>query len=79
MTQTVAVRPMSGPKFMKGVQAAKRMGGKFDGQTWHIPASRPELAALAAYSLVRAEVGRCPHHTADQGCPLHGETCRDWK
>ena len=19
---------------------------------------------------------RCPHYTSDQGCPLHGETCR---
>ena len=24
----------------------------------------------------REPVARCPHYTASQGCPLHGETCR---
>lgn len=72
---TVAVKPVSGANFMKGVKAAKRMGGKFDGSVWHIPASRPELGALGAYSLVRVATDRCPQWSTEHGCPLHGETC----
>lgn len=72
MTQTteqrIAVTPSKGKNFMKGVAAAKRMGGRFDGQVWMVPAGRPELGALAAYSLVFAG-------PACNGC--HSHTCRD--
>ena len=74
---TVAVKPVNGPDFRKGVANAKKMGGRFDGaaKVWIISADRPELRALTAYSLTLVKpVAHC-HYTADQGCVLHGEFC----
>ena len=78
MTQTtVAVTPVQGRNFRRGVASAKQMAGKYDGAVWHIAADRPELGNLAAYGLrLVQKQARCPHYTVDQGCPLHGETCR---
>lgn len=54
-TGRIAVKP-SQRNFMKGVGNAKKMGGQFDGdgKVWWIPAARPELRALGAYSLTFA-------------------------
>ena len=89
-TITATVKIMSGKHFHKGLREAKRSRGRFDPatKTWTVTlvgADANMLNAPAAYGwtlISRSDVpqtshhGRCPHYTADQGCPLHGETCR---
>lgn len=78
---TVTIKLMGGTAFAKGLKAAKRVGGKYDGatQTWAIPADKGELNAPGMYGwvIVRRTERGCWHYTADQGCPLHGESCAE--
>ena len=42
-----------------------------------IATGRAETLVIGApaHTVTPTQTARCPHYTADQGCPLHGELC----
>lgn len=86
---TATVKILDGKMFGTGIKYAKQHAGRFDPatKTWTIQLRGSEcnkLNAPAAYgwSIVsrsdapQAPVAEtCRQWTAEQGCPLHGETC----
>lgn len=67
-------------------------GQRSHGEPWIddetvLTAIRETLADGQARDIVTGEIDApvqvethepCPHYSTDQGCPLHGETCRQW-
>ncbi len=76
---TVKVAQRS-PSFQRHVAAIKKLGGRYDGvtQTWTLAAQYESTIVRPGISKVEvaAAPARCPHYTVQDGCPLHGETCR---
>lgn len=88
MQATVTVKILDGKQFSTGLRYARQYGGRFDGRdkTWTMPLTQSVanmLNAPANYGwrvvsrldAPAATSTRCPHWTAEGGCPLHGETC----
>lgn len=77
---TVTMRvAATGRDFQRAAAYARSVGGRYDGatQTWRIPDQWEANARMRGLRTVEAaQPTRCPHYTVDQGCPLHGETCR---
>ena len=66
-------------EFAKRVKQAKSLHGKFDPatKTWTIPGEMVKYVGVTCRGVRLATTPeRCPHYTADDACPMHGETCR---
>ena len=80
---TTTVRITSrGATFQSAVNNLKKSGAKYNlaDKTWTVKNSMAVLQRKSEFGLVvivpNIANDYCRHWTIDQGCPLHGETCR---
>lgn len=91
--EMVQIRINQGPSFARTLRLVKEsQGARYDGttQTWSIPSNHRILSNGINRSQYRFEVvgqtnpdtynankGRCTLYVATEGCPLHGEYCKE--